>query len=243
MTTGKLLRVGLLLGIYGMAFNGSLYAQAETNPPPPVPRVYDGINETPWYTNPAVRKHLNLSDDQINRMNHGYSQSWARYNQSANSIGPELTPAQRWQQMHQLHNGFYNNFNQTANDAIPDAAARERYQQLQLQYRGYGAFNDPAVQQQLNLNEAQTNEVIQANRDWHQRMTKWNQDYTRATDQDRVIKQFNESRGDYQEHLKTLLTPTQQRRWESIVGKPYDFPAEAYFDTATTTTTAKPVLK
>jgi len=238
----KIARIALLTALCEIVVAASCGAQTNTTdslpPPPPVPRVYSGIPQTPWYTNPAVREHLDLTDKQIDQLNQRYLQNYNHFNQAVTSLGPELTPIQRWEQTHPLHNGFYNNFNQTTDTVITNPDRRTRYNQLQRQYRRYGALNEPTVQDELNLSETQRRDVSQAHFEETQRMARWNQDYNR--DPDRVIKQFNQSRGDYQEHLKTLLTPQQQRRWEAIVGAPYDFPAEAYFDGETTVTTAKP---
>jgi len=247
MAIPKTTRIQLLF-LFGLcALRLSDIAQAQDNPPPknvppaPVPRVYDGINETPWYNNSLVREHLKLSDEQVERMNQVHNQYWERYHEQVNKLAPDLTPIERWKQMHQLHNGYYNNFNQNTEDVLTDAAVRNRYNQLQWQYRGYGAFNDPLLQEKLNLTEQQRRDLGQANREWNQKMSKWKEDY--ATDQERVIKQFNSGRGDYTERLKSVLTPAQQRSWEAVTGTPYQIPAEAYFQTETTRSAAKPVLK
>ncbi len=272
MNSLKPIRLAGLLGLCSLTFTASVWAQANTNQPQnsadnpqptvtnpqpdpanpqtnPVDQVnananrwYNGVGQSPWFNDPEVRRQLKLNDDQIRQLNQGYAQSWNRYYQGLNQLDKGLNEQQRVQQLHQLNGGFYRDLSRSANTVYADPAARERFHQLQWQYRGYGALADPAMQQQLNLSNAQRQDAIQANQAWNRRMASWHHDY--VADPDSVLQKYNESRSEFNEGMRKILTPQQQVGWDSITGQPYEFPPQIYFQNVPlTTTTAKPVLK
>ena len=190
--------------------------------------VYDpySINQTPWFSNSAVRSELNLTDDQYNRLNKGYTQSWTRYNSNLSGLKSDLAQQERLRQRQELYGTFHKDFSTGMDDIVTDAAARRRYQQLHWQYRGYGAFNDPAIQKQLKLTDPQRLQLSNYDREWNTQMQGWNKNY--AAQRDITTKRYNESRAQYHERINSTLTPEQQAAWSEMAGKPYDFPADVY---------------
>jgi len=203
-------------------------------------RVYNGINQTPWYSVPAVRQQLNLTDDQYRQLNNSYNTAWTTYNTGVTQLGDNLTDQQRAQQMAQLNGTFYNNWNQSYNKVVVDPVAQQRYNQMYWQYQQYGAFNDPAVRQKLNLTDEQVQQFQNYDREWNRNMATWHNEY--PTNQQVVIDNYNKAQQAYQTNVNTVLTPNQRQQWQVMIGKPYNYTPDVYFSNGEVTT-AKPVLK
>lgn len=257
MTIRKYL-VSQLLAVCGIFASGSLYAQIKPDRiPDPLPPVLpspafaqvststtsDTVSGTfarsPWFTDPAVRQELKLSDAQFDRLNESYTTSWQQYSDNLNKLGKDLNDEQRMERIRKLNDSFLDDYSRSVDSVVTDPAARQRYNQLHWQYRGYGAFNDAYVQKQLNLTPEQRAKVRQAERDWDRQMDQWSRRY--ADNQDEILRQFNRSRPEFQEGLKSFLTVRQQNTWRDMTGQPYEFPAEIYFPK--TIVVNKPALK
>ena len=199
-------------------------------------------NQTPWFADPGIRKQLNLNDKQFDQLNGAYQKSWTTYNQGLTGLDNGLTPEQRQKREGELYNDFRKSFSPALQSTFADEAARQRYDQLYNQYRGLRAFNDPSLQQDLNLTDAQRMQFQNLDRDWNRKLRKWSPDY--PTERDMVDREFAESRKATQARVNTILTPEQQKRWEKLHGQPYEFTPNVYFSNGTTTnTTLKPELK
>jgi len=198
-------------------------------------------SQTPWFSNPEVREQLQLNEQQYNQLNQAYTQAWNRYNQGWTQLGANLTPEQRAQQEAQLRANFERDFNPAVSAVFVDPAARQRYNQLYLQYQGYGAFQDPYVQKQLNLTPQQQQQFNQFANDWNRQYSTWVTTY--PANRERVGKAFREARRDARHRITTVLTPAQQTTWTNMTGQTYEFHPDVYFPTQTTTTTTlKPVV-
>lgn len=236
-----------LLGV--MSFGGAVPARAQTQLDQQAKAgvnvqsgAYGGINQTPWFSNPTIRQQLQLNDDQFNQLNKGYTQSWSRYNQGLTGLDKTLADEQRIQRNQDLTGAFYKDFSKSTDGVFTDKTARQRYNQLDLQYRGYGAFSDPAIQQQLNLTDEQRQKFNKYHNEWNHQMHAWQRDF--ANDRDGVTSKFSDARKEWQNRINSTLTPEQRTMWNDMRGKPFDFPADVYFQNGTTTnTTLKPVVK
>ena len=206
------------------------------------PYVYNGVNRTPWYSNATIRRQLNLNDNQYGQLNADHEQAWIRYNEGANQLGDNLTAAERTQRMQDLTAAFNSSWTRSTNQVVTDPNLRNRFHQLSLQYQHYGAFNDPVVQHQLNLTEAQRQKLSQWDRDWNKQMAGWHNDF--ATNRQSVNSNFSQMQRTYLENLNSTLTPQQREQWQVMTGKPMEWSPDYYFQNApVTTTTAKPVLE
>jgi hypothetical protein len=199
--------------------------------------IYNGINPTPWYSAPTVRQQLNLTDDQFNQLNSAYKTNWTTYNQGVTQIGDQANNAAR---LNELNNNFHRDWNKATTTVFTQPADQQRFNQLSWQYQQYGAFNNPAVRQQLNLNDEQVQKFRTYDQQWNQQMAKWNTDY--ANNRQSVINAYNQNQKEFQTNVNTVLTPTQQEQWQTMIGKPYSFGPDVYFQNVPVTT-AKPVLK
>ncbi len=173
--------------------NAAANANAQAN------YYYNGINETPWFGNQNIREQLHLNDNQYQQLNQGYGHAWGRYNQGVNGLDNGLSEALRMQRQQELYGTFHQDFSQSTNDVFNDPTASKRYNQLYLQYRGYGAFSDPTVQQELKLTPAQRQKFQKYDRDWNRNMNTWHREY--ESNPDVVLKRFNSARGEYQQSL------------------------------------------
>lgn len=186
-----------------------------------------GIVQNPWFSNPTVRQQLQFNDNQINKMNQAYTESFKRYQQSLNNFDKNLSPEQRDQRMRALQQDFYADLSQSTGNMITDPTQRQRYNQLYWQFRGYNVFDDPTIQQKLNLTDAQRQKLAQYGRDWYAQMGKYNRDF--QTDREGTTKRFNEARQQEWQRLISVLTPEQQQMWRQMTGEFYTFPPSVYF--------------
>jgi hypothetical protein len=124
------------------------------------------LNQTPWFSNPAVRQHLKIDGDQFSGLNNAYQSAWANYQKGINSIDANASAATRQQMMSQLQQNFYNDFAPATTKYLPDVTQRQRFNQVYWQHRGYGAFSDSTVADALNLSPAQRDKLNQHYQDW-----------------------------------------------------------------------------
>ena len=204
--------------------------------------AFNGYGQVPWYNNPGVRQQLQWNDTQYNQMNRHYAEAWNRYNDGVSQLDNKLTPEQLQQREAELQSGFHQDFSKGMTSTLSNPAAQQQYNQLFLQYRGYGAFNDPTVQQNLNLTPEQRQKFSQYDHQWNTQLNTWRGEY--PTNREAIVNQFNESRQQAQTRINSTLTPEQRATWSEMTGKPYNFQPDVYFpNKPSTTTTLKPVVK
>jgi hypothetical protein len=217
------------------------YGQAKGSGQPPAgqgPSMFQGgIQQSPWFNSPAVRQQLNMTNDQFNHLNTAHQNAWKQYQQGINGLDKNLSDDQRQQRIRDLEQNYYNSFSNSANSVFTDAQQRQRYNQLYWQYRGYGAFDDSAVANKLNLTPDQRAKLNQYRQDWSQQMNELGPLY--QSDRDQAAKQFNTMQNQAGKNLNTLLTPEQQKTWQQMTGEPYTFHPEAYFQTNVPGSTGK----
>ena len=205
--------------------------------------TYNGYySQTPWFSHPTVREQLQLNEQQYNQLNQDYRQAWNRYYQGWSKLDQNLTPAQRQQREAELRAGFQKNFSPTVTTVFADPASRQRYNQLYWQYQGYDAFQDPTLQQQLNLTAEQQQQLNQYGTAWNTQYNTWRNDY--PNNRETIGQKFRESRREARQRINDTLTPAQRKTWNNLIGQPYEFDNDVYFTPApTTNTTLKPVIK
>jgi hypothetical protein len=167
-----------------------------------------GISQTPFFNNPAVRRELNLNDTQFNSLNTAYRNAYNTYNQGVNNLGQNLTPDQRAQEMELLENRFNNSFNSSLDSNLTDTQARLRFDQLNRQYMGLNAFNNSAIQRQLNLTPQQRQQIRSLASQWR------DQQGTNGG---------TPNYSQYSQQLNSILTPQQQQTWSQLTGSQFSF--------------------
>lgn len=199
-----------------------------------------GITQTPWFTDPGIRKQLNLNDQQFNQLNKTYSQYFEKYQGGYNQLG-KLDDQQRQQRMLELSGSFYNSFGQSSRDVL-NQDQLQRYQQLYLQYRGPAALMDPAVQDQLQLTPEQRQKLQRSgyfgwdyssqaaaqnsannnNNPNNNNPNNNNPNNNSATNQNSQTS-GQRSLQQQQQWMRDFLTEEQRARWREMTGTPYNF--------------------
>jgi hypothetical protein len=194
--------------------------------------AFNRIGQTPFFTDPGARRQLNLNDNQFNTLNRAYQNAFTRYNQSLNGLNSSLTEQQRQAQMQQLATQFNTDLNRSVDTALTDPAMRLRFDQLNRQFMGFNAFNDPAIQGQLNLTPQQQEQLRLLAAQWQQQLGQ----FGNGTDVD--PNQWNQMSSQYWEQLNAVLTPQQQQTWAQLVGQRFNFSPGVFFNSGELPSTA-----
>lgn len=199
------------------------------------------ISQTPWFNNAGVRRELQLKDTQFKALSENYQRAWARYHERVSKLAPNLTPDQRQQQLTEVTNQFQKDLSRGLDTVIPTPSDRQRYHQLDWQYRGFRAFDDPAVLDKLNLSDAQRRKFDQFGRDWDHQFQNWRRSFPQ--NQQRVGRQLQEGRREMWDDINATLTPEQREKWRQMTGARFEFEPEVFFPAEPASNTAlKPPL-
>jgi hypothetical protein len=174
---------------------------------------------------------LNLNDDQFNQLNRSYGEYWNRYNQGMSQMGRDINEQQRMQRLRELEGNFQRDFSTSTNRVFTDPQQRERFNQLQLQYQGFGAFNDPRIQQQLNLTPQQRQRLNELNTEWNTQMGRLGTEF--QTGDQGISNRLRNMRQQFNQRFDAILNDEQRQLWQGMVGEPFDFPPEVFFQTNT----------
>ena len=126
-----------------------------------VPWQFGAWNRFPWFADPRIRQELRLGNDQFDQLRNNYARSWDVYEGGFNGLPGDLAAEQRSARQRQLGQTFQNEFSGSLDQLLNDPAQRLRFNQLYLQYQGFNAFDDPLVQQHLNLSDRQQRQLRQ----------------------------------------------------------------------------------
>lgn len=180
-----------------------------------------------------VSRSLTINDRQLQQLNTMTQQLQERYQpQYDRALG--MAERARQDRLTQLNREYTNAWLNDARKVLDDKQLA-RYQQLQLQYGGFSTFNDPAIQKQLNLTDAQLRDLGAALTWSNQR----EQEIVTRAQTDRVLARewYREYAKEYQDRLNKILSADQQRQWSTMTGEPFPFPPPFGTPTGTTTTT------
>jgi hypothetical protein len=192
---------------------------------------FSGIRQQPWFNPRVIRQQLNLNDDQFNQLNRSYGEYWNRYNQGMSQLGRDLNEQQRMQRLRELEGNFQRDFSTSTNRVFTDPQQRERFNQLYLQYQGYGAFSDPRIQQQLNLTPQQRQRLNELNTEWNSQMGRLGTEF--RTGDEGVTNRMRTLQQQFNQRFNTILNDEQRQTWQGMVGEPFNFPPEVFFQTNT----------
>lgn len=185
-----------------------------------------GINRTPWFSDPALRRELKFTDQQFDRLNKVYGQAWTSYEKGMSGLD-KVSEAERARRMQDLSGTFNRDFMKSFEGVIEDPQQRQRFSQLYNQYRGYDTFRDPTIQQQLKLTPEQQQVLRKHSQQYSEQLQNIGKTY--QTDQDAATRRFNELRKEHQDRIQSMLNEQQQGRWREIIGDPYTFQPSLYF--------------
>jgi hypothetical protein len=204
--------------------------QVPGNKSQPMPQqgiTYGGVAQTPWFSDTGVRDQFKFSNDQYNALNKAYGDAWTHYNSSLAQFGSTLSGPERDQKTRDLQAAFYQNVNGSADRLITDPQQRQRYNQLHMQYQNYTAFNDPSIQQKLNLTPEQRQKLTQYGQEWNQQMGTLHRSY--SSDTIGTTKRYNDMVQQNNQRFNSVLNQQQQQTWHQMTGAPYNFTPGVYF--------------
>jgi hypothetical protein len=166
-----------------------------------------------------VSKSLNLTADQVTKLNKLTEDTQARYRDDYGKLGT-LKDADRFTRMQELNRQYYTDWNKGARDIFNDTQ-RTRYQQVNYQYGGFDVLYDPDVQKRLNLTADQIRD-LRTHWDWNNQQL---QDINRlgVTDPTKGTQAYKDYWTTRQERFNKFLTADQQKAWRELTGEPYTF--------------------
>jgi hypothetical protein len=190
-----------------------------------------GVGRRPFFADPNVRRQLNLNDNQFNRLNQSYLDAIGNFNQGVTGLQNNLTEEQRAQQLMQLQNRFNQDMSRSIDTTFADPQLRNRFGQLSTQFQGAAAFNDPMIRQRLNLTAEQQRQFSRLSNEWRQQLQRLRR---AGNDADPQVsqQQFQQLQQQFQQQMLGVLNPQQQQTWNQIVGTPFAFPQDVFFDDA-----------
>jgi hypothetical protein len=167
----------------------------------------------------GVRKSLNISEqqlNQLNQMNSGLLKDYGARVGQLSTLDARARPAE----LQKLWGSYRSDF-ATAAGKIFDQNQLERYWQLDLQRQGLTAFNDPQLQQQLGLTEAQRQQLQTLMVTRQQQMNSLRE--TAQTNRAEATRRYEQLQQELAKQLSTILNETQRKNWGEMMGQPHDF--------------------
>ena len=181
---------------------------------------YGNMPQDSWFNGPGLGKHLNLSDTQAAQLNQAYNESLTKYNTDINALNT-LPDADRAAKLE----GVWVKFNDQLLNSAKGVLSNQQYtrfQQLNLQDQGIGAFNNPAIQQQLKFTPDQVSKLKnfrqQQDPKLHAIEKLYGSNPAAANSQCEAFYRQSD------EFYNRLLTDQQRQLWQQMVGEPYNYP-------------------
>jgi hypothetical protein len=174
---------------------------------------------SPLYSNAEIRRSLNLTPQQLERLDLSSREIDQRYANELSRLN-SLAAEQRDVEIRRLQSTRLSDLNRASTGVFTPEQAR-RYQQLEYQYQGPAAFTDPAVRARLSLTEDQLRQF--------QLMQKNALDarsFLRNADgsiRNNGLAEYNAYRSRTNEQMDAILSQEQRDRWRGMIGEPYNF--------------------
>lgn len=208
-----------------LASAGMLAAQSPVAPagstqlPSSTGQTMPGLVHPPIYRMSGVVNSMNLTADQVRRLNEAESRLQSRYSRQFQGL-ERMNASDRTAREQQLLNSYTNDWN-TAAGGILNQNQLGRYRQLELQYGGINALMTPTVQQQLNLTQTQMDQLRQ-DQQWSQQQLQAVQRQSLSSP-DMATRLYQQFLRDRDQRIKKALSPEQQRQWNTLTGEPFQF--------------------
>jgi len=205
----------ILISSLGLVSSGS----AQNAQPKRVQPTANSLFPSPLYQMNDVSKSLNITQDQLTKLNKLTEDTQARYRDDFSKLD-SLKDADRFTRMQELNRQYYTDWNKGAQEIFNDTQ-RSRYQQYSYQYGGFNTLYDPEVQKRLNLTTDQV-QNLRSHWDWSNQQI---QDINRlgATDATKGTQAYRQYWTARQDRFNKFLTPDQQKAWRELTGEPYTF--------------------
>jgi hypothetical protein len=189
-------------------------------------------DEEPWFGAEGLQNELELDDDQIRRLNDAYGATWKQMRANQADSGNDLDEEARAERLKEYRDRFDDEFNRSTSDVFRNEAQRNRFNQLRLQYQGYGAFNNPRLRSELNLNDTQIRQLQELNRDWDTNINDLRSSY--ASDREGTTGRFNDFNASARTRFEGILNEQQREQFNQMTGEPFSFGADTFLRSGTT---------
>lgn len=98
-----------------------------------------------------------------------------------------------------------------------------RYQQLSLQQQGPSALARPEIAKEVGLSEAQQNQIRQIQQAQQEAMRSMMQGGGGGGDRQAMMQQMQAMREETDKKILAVLNSDQRAKWDSMLGKPFNF--------------------
>jgi len=206
----------VLVPALALLLAGTVHAQRTQ--PPGASQVTPAYPYTPpLYYNQDVARALNLTPEQINRLN----QETGRLQTSYRTDWDRLNERDRAARRDELLRRYNTDWMRSAGSILNEQQAN-RYRQLDLQNRGLDALSEAEVQRRLNLTDAQQRQLRELrDRTETERRNLPSTDRLRSDD---GLRRWRDFQDQTRSRMNRILTEEQQRSWRDLTGTPYNFP-------------------
>jgi hypothetical protein len=194
---------------------------AQQRPPAPGQAVPSAFRPPPQplFTVPDIRRDLNITNDQLNRLNEAYGRLRQGYQDEFSRLG-NLNEQQRAQRIQELNRTFNTDIGRmTGGILTPDQL--NRYGQLQLQQRGLEAFSDADIRQRLNLTDQQIQGLRQMEQDYDRLIRELRRDV--PANRNEALRRYDQFQQQTRDRLNNLFTEQQRNTWGQMIGNPFNF--------------------
>lgn len=183
----------------------------------------------PWFADRNFRDELELDDDQVERLRDIYVDSWEQF-ESDNGVDsdPNRNTLEARTHNRSRANRRFNSdrFAEQTRDVFRNDAQRNRFNQLNMQYQGYGAFQNPRLQRELNLNDTQRRQLRDLHNTWNTELESLRGTY--ANDPTGTEARFNQLRDRTRTNFEGILNDQQRTAYNEMIGNRAEFGARSY---------------
>ncbi|MDZ4657165.1 MAG: hypothetical protein SH868_06250 [Bythopirellula sp.] len=190
------------------------------------PGGYYPDDESPWFSAEGLNDELELDDDQVERLNQAYGATWKQLRANGAASGQALDEGARSRRLNEYRDRFDSEFARSTSSVFRTPEQQRRFNQLQMQYQGYGAFDNPRLQRQFNLNDVQRRQLQDLRRDWDSEVENLRESY--ATNADAARNRFNDFRNTTNQRFQGILNDQQRQSYNEMTGQPFDFGADTF---------------
>ncbi len=183
-------------------------------------------DESPWFSADGLQDELELDDDQVERLNEAYGATWRQMRATGADSGRGLDEQARSQRLNEYRDRFDSEFNRSTGSVFRNPQQQQRFNQLRMQYEGFGAFDNPRLRQQFNLNEDQNRQLQELRRDYDSQIEGLRETF--ATNPDDARTRFNDLRGSSRQRFEGILNDQQRQSFNEMTGQPFDFSADSF---------------
>jgi hypothetical protein len=184
----------------------------------------------PLYQYANVGRSLNLTDQQVKRLNAANDQLRQRYQSQIARLNG-LTETQRAAELQRIQATQQNEYLSSMNGVFTPLQI-QRYRQLEYQAQGPAAFSNPEVQKRLNLSDLQIRRLQNLQEESTRDLRSPAQNVG-VTGPD-AFARYKSFRQDFDERANLLLNEDQRLAWQEMIGEPFAF--QPYPDSTATRT-------